>query len=257
MMLINVIDNYLTQKRSLGIQLESPERLLRRFCRAMGNPEIEEITPEMVVAFLHGSGRLSAAWTFRYRILSGFYQFAISRGHAAFSPLPTTIPKLPPQQTPYVYSTEELRRLLDATSILKVRHRPQVPAIYRTLLLLLYGTGMRVGEALRLVLRDLDLTEQIIIVRDTKFYKTRLVPVGPKLTCELAVHMERRRLLPLTYGQESPLFTAHDGRPGHGPTSGSFPCSSMSVEPPKSAALSANFDHHDCMIFVIRPPCIE
>ncbi|TIV42652.1 MAG: integrase, partial [Mesorhizobium sp.] len=119
------------------------------------------------------------------------------------------------QQTPYVYSTEELRRLVDATSILKVRHSPQVPAIYRTLLLLLYGSGMRIGEALRLVLHDVDLTEQIITVRDTKFFKTRLVPIGPKLNCELAAHIERRRLLPLLRGQESPLFTTRDGRPWH------------------------------------------
>ena len=201
-MLIDVIDNYLAQKRSLGMRFESPEVLLRRFCRVMGNPEIREIAPEMVAAFLHGSGPLSAAWTFRYRVLSGFYRFAVSRGHVAFSPLPTTIPKLPPQQTPYVYSTEELRRLLDATSILKVRHSPQVPAIYRTLLLLLYGSGMRIGEALRLVLHDVDPTEQIITVRDTKFFKTRLVPIGPKLNRELAAHIERRRLLPLSRGEE-------------------------------------------------------
>ena len=210
MMLIDVIDNYLAQKRSLGMRFESPEVLLRRFCRVMGNPEIREITPEMVAAFLHGSGPLSSAWMFRHRVLSGFYRFAVSRGHAAFSPLPTTIPKLPPQQTPYVYSTEELRRLLDATSILKVRQRPQVPAIYRTLLLLLYGSGMRIGEALRLVLHDVDLTEQIITVRDTKFFKTRLVPIGPKLNCELAAHIERRRLLPLSRGRR--ISVVHHAR---------------------------------------------
>lgn len=107
------------------------------------------------------------------------------------------------------------RRLLDATSILKDGHSPQVPAMYRTLLLLLYGSGMRIGEALRLVLRDVNLSEQIITVRDTKFFKTRLVPIGPKLNCELAAHIERRRLLPLPRGEESPLFTTRDGRPWH------------------------------------------
>jgi integrase/recombinase XerD len=87
--------------------------------------------------------------------------------------------------------------------------------MYRTLLLLLYGSGMRIGEALRLVLQDADLTEQIITVRDTKFFKTRLVPIGPKLNQELVEHIERRRRLPLTRGQESPLFTTRDGRPWH------------------------------------------
>jgi integrase/recombinase XerD len=123
------------------------------------------------------------------------------------------LPKLPPQQAPYIYSTEELRRLLDATSILKVGHSPQVPAMYCTLLLLLYGSGMRIGEALRLVLQDVDLTEQIITVRDAKFFKTRLVPIGPKLNRELTAHIERRRLLPLPRGEASPLFTTRDGRP--------------------------------------------
>lgn len=215
MMLTDVVDNYLAKQRSLGMRFESAEVLLRRFCRVMGNSEIGEITPESVAAFLQGSGSLSATWILRYRVLSGFYRFAVSRGHAASSPLPATIPKLPPQQTPYVYSTEELRRLLDATSILNVGHSPQVPAIYRTLLLLLYGSGMRIGEALRLVLHDVDLTEQIITVRDTKFFKTRLVPIGPKLNCELAAHIERRRLLPLPRGEESPFFTTRDGRPWH------------------------------------------
>jgi integrase len=51
---------------------------------------------------------------------------------------------------------------------------------------------MRIGEALRLTLQDVDLAEQVITVRDTKFFKTRLVPIGPKLTEELAAHLERR-----------------------------------------------------------------
>ena len=69
--------------------------------------------------------------------------------------------------------------------------------MFRTLLLLLYGSGMRIGEALHLTLQDVDLTEQVITVRDTKFFKTRLVPIGPKLTRELAAHIERRRQLPM------------------------------------------------------------
>ncbi|WP_404924725.1 tyrosine-type recombinase/integrase [Mesorhizobium sp. ORM16] len=87
-----------------------------------------------------------------------------------------------------------------------------MPAIYRTHLLLLYGSGMRIGEALRLVLQNVDLTEQIITVRGTKFFKTRLVPIGPKLNCELAAHIERRRLLPLSRGQESLLVVGGEER---------------------------------------------
>ncbi|MER8377588.1 tyrosine-type recombinase/integrase [Mesorhizobium sp. M1406] len=112
----------------------------------------------------------------------------------------------------FVALTEELRRLLDATSILKVGHSPQVPAIYRTFLLLLYGSGMRIGEALRLVLQDVDLTEQIITVRDTKFFKTRLVPIGPQL---MRTGRAYRTPAPsaIAARRGTPLFTTRDGRP--------------------------------------------
>ena len=215
MMLIDVIDAYLAKQRSLGMRFESAGNLLRRFCRAMGNPEIDEVSPDTVAEFLHGRGALSATWMLRYRVLTGLYRFAVSRGYVDRSPLPTTLPKLPPQQTPYVYSAEELRRLLEATSVLRIGHSPPVPAMYRTLLLLLYGSGMRIGEALRLALQDVDLTEQVITIRDTKFYKTRLVPIGPRLNQELIEHVERRRLLPLPGGESSPLFTTRDGRSWH------------------------------------------
>src|ERR1700691_2369712 len=52
----------------------------------------------------------------KYRVLTGLYRFAISRGYVDGSPLPIAVPKLPPQQTPYVYSIDELRRLPQISS---------------------------------------------------------------------------------------------------------------------------------------------
>jgi integrase/recombinase XerD len=210
-----LVEAYLSRQRSLGMRFNSAERLLLRFCRTLENPEIDKVTPELVATFLRGQGALSATWLLRYRVLTGLYKFAIARGYVGCSPLPTTLPKLPPQQTPYVYSTEELRRLLDATEALRVGHSPQVPAMYRTLILLLYGTGMRIGEALRLTLQDVDLIEQVIIIHDTKLFKTRLVPIGPRLNRELIGHTDRRRLRPLRHGDMSPFFTTRDGRAWH------------------------------------------
>jgi len=212
MTLSNVIDAYLTRQRSMGMRFESAGQLLWRFSRTMGNRRIDEVTPEAVADFLLTKGALTTSWLLKYKVLAGLYRFAISRGYVGHSPLPGTFPNLPPQQTPYIFSTEELGRLLEATEMLRIGHSRHVPAMYRTLLLLLYGSGMRIGEALRLTLQDVDLTESVITVRDTKFFKTRLVPIGPKLTRELAAHMERRRQLPMPGGNASPLFTTRDGR---------------------------------------------
>ncbi len=209
----DVVDAYLIRQRSLGMRFEGAGRMLHQFSRVIGNPAIDEVTPEAVAKFLHGEGTLSATWMLKYRVLTGLYRFAVGRGYVCDAPLPKNFPKLPPQQTPYVYSTEELCRLLESTSVLQVGHSPHVPAIYRTLLLLLYGSGMRISEALGLAMQDVDLSAQVITVRDTKFFKTRLVPIGPRLTRELAAYMKRRRLLPLPTGEASPLFTTRDGRP--------------------------------------------
>ena len=126
--------------------------------------------------------------------------------------MPDTVPKLPPQRSPYVYSVDELRRLLEATSVLHINNTPLQAPMFRMLLILLYGSGMRVGEALHLTLRDIDLIDKIVSVRHTKFFKTRLVPIGPKLTLELAAYIQRRRDLPLPLGDDSRLFTTKTGR---------------------------------------------
>jgi integrase len=212
MKLIEVINAYLTLQRSLGMRFQAAGRLLRQFNREMGDPQIDKVDPEAVARFLQGIGSLSATWTLKYSVLSGFYKFAISRSHVHGAPLPVSQPKLPPQQSPYVYSIDELRRLLDATSSLYVAHSRLQAPMYRTLLLLLYGSVMRIGEALGITMRDVDLNERIIIVRNTKFFKTRLVPIGPKLAEELAAHIELRRQLPLPAGDDSPLFTTRTGR---------------------------------------------
>jgi len=211
-MLADVIDTYLTRQRSLGMRFDSAGQLLRRFSRAIGDRPIQEVTPEAVLDFLNGNRALTATWTLKHRVLTGLYRFAVSRGYVDSSPLPTTLPTLPPQQTPYVYSNGELRRLLEATTILRAGHSRYVPAMYRTLLLLLYGTGMRIGEALRLTLLDVDLTERVITVRGTKFFKTRLVPIGPKLAAELAAHLERRGLSPMPLVKGAPLFASRGVR---------------------------------------------
>ena len=212
MRLSEVIDTYIAMKTSLGMSFDSARRLLSQFSREIGNPTIGEVQAEAVAAFLRGRGALNATWGLKYRILSGFYKFAISRGHVDSSPLPANVPKLPPQQSPYVYSIDELRRLLETTSVVHVKSTPLQAPMYRMLLILLYGSGLRIGEALNLTLRDIDVIERIITVRDTKFFKTRLVPIGPKLAGQLAVYIQRRRQLPLPSGDDSRLFTTKTGR---------------------------------------------
>jgi integrase/recombinase XerD len=207
---LTIVAAYLASRRALGVGLERSGRFLRQFVRETGNVALPDIGPELVERFLRGKA-LSAMWLSRYHALAGFYRFAIARGYIDASPLPMYAPKLPPQQAPYIYSTNELQRLLDATAVLYSCRSNLRAATYRTLLLILYGTGMRVSEALGLELGDLDLQQRVITIRNTKFYKTRLVPVGARLTEELAAYLDRRCSLALPDGAASALLCTRTG----------------------------------------------
>ncbi|WP_093168296.1 tyrosine-type recombinase/integrase [Variovorax sp. YR216] len=123
-------------------------------------------------------------------------------------------PKLPPQITPYVYSRDELQRLLDATDWFTSRSNRLQGLTYRSLLLLLYATGLRVSEALGLCLADMDRAQRMLTVRESKFYKTRLVPIGEDAFQVLSRYVDRRcRELPMPHGASSALFASRSGRP--------------------------------------------
>jgi hypothetical protein len=79
MTLTDVIDAYVLLQQSLGKRFESARTLLRRFSREVGNPHIQEVEAADLATFLRGSGPLSATWTLKYRVLTGFYRFAITR----------------------------------------------------------------------------------------------------------------------------------------------------------------------------------
>src|ERR1017187_2497334 len=112
------IEAYIAYRRSLSLRCRSDAKVLRPYARTLGSVSIAEITPASVAGFIAGQGALSASWIFRFKILSGFYRYAIGRGILSNSPLPVHVPKLPPPFVPYIYTVEELQRLIGATAVL-------------------------------------------------------------------------------------------------------------------------------------------
>jgi integrase/recombinase XerD len=216
MNLAEIIDTYVSHQRSLGMRFDSSAKILRSFQRAVGAIEPIRIEEQAVRTFLDRSG-LTATWHTRYYALNGFFRFAMQRGLLEASPMPYRIPKRPSYATPYIYSPEELRRLLEATAALDARlrngQRPRMqPQTLRTLILLLYGTGLRVSEALSLTTDDVDLSAKSLMVRNTKFFKTRLLPIGPKLASILALHADQRIALARRVPTTTAFFLNRRGR---------------------------------------------
>ncbi len=108
---------YVTYRQAAGADCRPTAQVLNAFCRAVGpDTEIAEIPRERVRAFIDGHGPLTRYWHRKHSALRGFYRYAESHRLAAHVPLPSVIPKQPPSLPPYLFTREEVRRLLEATS---------------------------------------------------------------------------------------------------------------------------------------------
>jgi site-specific recombinase XerD len=195
MTLREAIEQYVLWRQAHGAKFTAARNLLRQFLRhANGDARCDAVTAAQVLAFLAGKGPLTRHRENKHYALAGFWRYAISRGYARCSPLPDGEPRSPLRAPPYIYARDELQRLLDPRNVeICRRGARQLDAVtFRTLLLLLYGAGLRFSEATGLTLADVDLSEATLTIRDTKFYKSRLVPVGSQLAAELANYMSVR-----------------------------------------------------------------
>lgn len=214
MILRDAIDNYVAWRRDHGARFIASARLLRQFCGFLPHgTECHEVSGRGVRRFLAGNGPLTRSRANRYGALKGFYRYAISRGYANRSPLPAADeePRAPPSAPPHIYSRDELKRLFEAVEISR-RYATKLDSdTFRTLLLMLYGAGLRTREALRLSMEDVDLGAAVLTVRNSKFFKSRLVPAPPRLACVLRGYAERRSDRPLPEGMASAFLANRDG----------------------------------------------
>jgi integrase/recombinase XerD len=192
MILSQAIEQYILHKRSLGMGFRGEAVRLRAFVKAIGDCEMQVIEPAPVLHFLEGNGPLTTFWFSKYHTLKAFYRYALARDYCASCPLPLSVPQKPEAFQPYIYTNHDIERLIDAADS---RHRYRwllEPHTVRTLLLLLYGTGLRISEALRLTLADFDTDTGVLTIRETKFFKSRFVPIGNDLRGVLCNYIERQ-----------------------------------------------------------------
>jgi integrase/recombinase XerD len=179
MKLAAAIDRYVLHQRATGQKFDGPASSLLAFSRRYKNRSLEAVTSGEVKQFLDNPPTGPATWRRKYGVLRDFFVYWSCRGKLQTIPVPAAAPRYIQTFVPYIYSHRELRLLLGVVSRCQRNPACQTSAhTLRTLLLFLYGTGMRVGEAIRLRLADVDLDQRVITVRGTKFYKSRLVPLG-------------------------------------------------------------------------------
>jgi integrase/recombinase XerD len=208
MTLHKAVEQYIALKRSLGCRFHGDSVILHAFSKAMGKVTLGQVKPGAARAYLDGKGPITRHWHRKWEALRPFYRFAITRGLVRRSPLPTHAPKLDTTFTAYIYTQDELRALLQAITPERTGRLSQQTV--RALLLVLYGAGLRISEALNLEITDVDLQQSLLCIRQSKFFKSRWVPIGPKLA---EVLREYQRQRPAGRLSNRRFFRANKGTP--------------------------------------------
>ena len=213
MNLQRLIEQYISYQRSLGFVFVKDAFTLRAFGRARGaRASIASVRVEHVDAFLGKARPVTMNWFTKLSRLRPFFKYAVSRGYITTAPLPTVMPKRPSPFVPYIYTREELHRLLQVVESYPQDSSPLEPVTVRTMILVYYGAGLRLREAINLTGAYVDFNGSILTIRHTKFDKTRLVPVGPQLN-QILVQYDRTR--PRRRPMNAPFFTTVLGGPVH------------------------------------------
>lgn len=142
----------------------------------------------------------------------------------SFVPDPLTFPSNHQRLTPYIFSESDITRILSATQHLCTYRRcPLRSQTLRIAILLLYTTGLRRGELLRLKLGDFNSAEATLLIQDTKFHKSRIIPLSPSVAAELEGYLTLRHENRLPMEITSPLVWNQSGGPeGRGYTATGF-----------------------------------
>ena len=171
------MQQYLSLRRSLGFKLIKVESTLRSFVAFVERDAASHITTDLALRWVKlSTAKEPATLADRLNIVR---RFAIWRSAADVHtevPPKNLIPCRYQRKPPYIYSDEEIERLVGAARKLSSPKGLRAPT-YATLFGLIAATGMRISEAVSLDRQDVDFEESVLSIRNSKFRKSRLIPV--------------------------------------------------------------------------------
>ncbi len=208
---------FLTLKRALGRGYALEEAILRAldtFLAAQG-PGVD-LTPATFAAWGETLGRLSRGvrrtWC---RVARNLCLYRRRSEPACYLPDPAGFPTPHQPITPYIFSPHEIARLLQCADRLPPTSRSRLrAAAYRLAVILLYTAGLRRGELLRLTVADYDPVAHTLLIRASKFHKSRVVPLATDGAAEIERYLAARRRHRFTIAPTDPLvWSGAAGRP--------------------------------------------
>ena len=207
------LQGFLVFKRALGYKYQRGEFTLREFDRFLshyvGGRRRWHLRDAVLAWLCRKEGRKPVTVTFELAVIRQFCLYRRRSEPSGFVPGRVWAPQSTEAKfLPYIFTLSQMRRLLRVATQLD-QPGPRFPRALHTLVLVLYCTGLRLGEVARLRLADVDLKRGVLFVSQSKG-RSRWVPFHPSLTPELRLYLAHRG-----YGSDSaePFFLRQNGRP--------------------------------------------
>jgi integrase/recombinase XerD len=183
------LDDYLMVRRTLGFKLKNASYLLPKLVAYVEEAGASTITSELALAWARQPAENPIQWSERLKAARGFARHLQSLDPRTEVPPAYVLPTRRCRTAPYLYSASDIAQLMHAARLLRPPFRA---ATYETLIGLLACTGVRVSEAIRLDRDDVDYENGILIVRTSKFGKSRGVALHPSTISALQTYVRLR-----------------------------------------------------------------
>ena len=190
--LYTALQEYLTIRRQLGFKLRREGTILPNFVFFLEQEEASFITRDLALRWAMQPADVHPSWwATRLRIVRLFAQYRRAADPRTEVPPQGLLPHRYHRKAPHIYSDEEIKQLIEAANELPSENGLR-PHTYSTLLGLLAVTGMRMNESIGLQCKDVDLTQGVLTIVQTKFGKSRLLPLHPSTQRALQQYECRR-----------------------------------------------------------------
>jgi integrase/recombinase XerD len=204
--MIAAIESYLAVRRATGFTLSNTEYLLRSFAGFAADRKQTHIRTATAIEWASQAASVAQRHT-RYQTVCRFAQYLRVEESQHESPPANHFGYRKTRRVPHIYSRDEINGLVRAATRLSSSDA-LLPRTYATLISLLAATGLRISEALHLLVSD--ITPDGLLVRRTKFQKTRLVPLHETAAAGLAHYLVHRQ--EARRGGDH-LFVSDEGKP--------------------------------------------
>lgn len=202
------IEAYLAHQHALGRAYTGEERVLYSLRDFLTGTNAEDLDQSLFEAWCRLHLQLTAnVRRYRQRVVRNFCLYRQRRNSNCFVPDLASFPRPQPYCTPVLIEPEQIGRMLAlADRLTPTPGSPLRPAVLRLAVVLLYTAGLRRGELLRLTLNDVEPQTGVLRVHESKFHKSRFVPLSPGAVEELRRYLDQRLMPPFDKRATSPLL---------------------------------------------------